>query len=134
MHLPEREPGIPDSSPDSIHGRPGLLKYETLFFGPVQKKIKRSKNKSTVQKKARAVSEAGERAVRDGLFGATGPESVLSVVEASRPKNGATKPLILIGFIRFSDLAETHARFSEKRNAFLILLRVFFRKGPQKYQ
>ena len=26
-----------------------------------------------------AVSEAGERAVRDGLFGATGPESVLSV-------------------------------------------------------
>ena len=59
------------------------------FFGPVQIKTKRSKNKLAVQKQTRAVSEAGERAVRDGLFGATGPESVLSVVEASRPKNGA---------------------------------------------
>ncbi len=57
-----------------------------MFFGPVQIIIKRSENKSAVQKKTRAVSEAGERAVRDGLFGATGPESVLSVVEAPRRK------------------------------------------------
>ena len=27
MDVPDREPGIPDSSPDSIHGRPGLLKH-----------------------------------------------------------------------------------------------------------
>ena len=67
------------------------------FFGPVQEKSSGPK-KSTVQKKARAVSEAGERAVRDGLFSATGPESVLSVVEASRPKNGATKPSIFDWF------------------------------------
>ncbi len=73
--------------------------YETLFWtGP--KRIKRSKNKLTVQKKARAVSEAGERAVRDGLFGATGPESVLNVVKASRPKNGATKPSIFDWFYK----------------------------------
>ena len=73
--------------------------YET-FFGPDQKKTKRTKNKLADQKQTRAVSEAGERAVRDGLFGATGPESVLSVVEASRPKNGATKPLIFDWFYK----------------------------------
>ncbi len=27
LDLPEREQGIPDSGPDSIHGRPGLLKH-----------------------------------------------------------------------------------------------------------
>ncbi len=27
LNVPEREQGIPDSSPDSIHGRPGLLKH-----------------------------------------------------------------------------------------------------------
>ena len=73
--------------------------YETPFLDRSKRKSS-GPEKSTVQKKARAVSEAGERAVRDGLFGATGPESVLNVVKASRPKNGATKPSIFDWFYK----------------------------------
>ena len=70
------------------------------FFWTGPKENQAVQKKINGPKKARAVSEAGERAVRDGLFGATGPESVLSVVEASRPKNGATKPSIFDWFYK----------------------------------
>ncbi len=61
------------------------------FFGRDQKETKATKKKLSDQKKTGAAFEAGERAVRDGLSGARGPGSILSVVVAPKRENGIIK-------------------------------------------
>ena len=52
----------------------------------------------------------------------------------TRPEVGSPNTSFSTGFIRFSAMAGSNARNSEKPNAFLILLRVILQKGHQMYQ
>ena len=70
------------------------------FFGRDPKKTKATKRKLSDQKETGAAFEAGERAVRDGLSGARGPKSILSVVVAPKRENGVMESSILYWFYK----------------------------------
>ena len=69
-----------------------LAKHMKRFFWTGPKKLSGPK-KLAVQKTTEAVFEAGERAVRDGIFGARGAESILQVVVVPRVGSWPLKSL-----------------------------------------
>lgn len=69
------------------------------FLDASKRKLRRPK-KTKRPKKTGAAFEAGERAVRDGLSGARGPKSILSVVVAPKRENGVMESSILYWFYK----------------------------------
>ena len=76
------------------------------------------RKKTAVQKETRTVFEACERALRDSIFGARGPDSILSVVVAPKRENGMLESLISHSVYKVPVCGQAQSRNSENPNCF----------------